>query len=549
MDNFIPLVLPLGGVGFATDLPAQVRELSHYITLENVIFEQSGALRKVGGNTRINSTAITGTPTITGCFDFWRAGGATTFSQDFVVMTSDSKIYKEDAVDGTFDDVTGAATITANAIPVFAQARDLLLIFDDQRDTPLKFNQTGNVASLGGTPPVGKGAVFHANRAWVWGVAATPSRLYYSSSTDVEDWSGADTGSIDFDPEDGDWIVGAASYKKKLVIFKGPNKGSIHTLSGTAPTGADAFARNVLVRSVPLQTHNSIVPVLDDVWFASDRGIHSLAATEQYGDYQGAFLTRFLQTFYRDSVSRSRHANVWSCNYVEKGSALWVYSANGSSTNNRTLGISYARIQEDGLKPFIWTRGGASCAIRINAGVREVVFGGNADGFVTREDMTSRSISNGATAYALRAKTPKILFAEKHPDGSVVPYRTGTVQGVALNSNSTGDWDIELTLTRDNGGGELYKFNQGNDITTTGGFLLGTSILDLDTLGGGGTTGEPQIVFNEADAATTVYGGEARTIQLDFTQGGLNQDAHLMETTVFWQPGAYSLATDIESNT
>lgn len=544
MSNFNSYIIPLGNVGFATDLPKQTRDLTHFEILENAIFEVSGYLRKVGGNTRLNSSAISGNPSIMGFFDFWRSGGAATFTQKGVIVTSDGKVYKEDA-DGVWDDITGAASITPNSIPVFCQARDLLLIFTSANDTPLKWNQSGNVASLGGSPPAGRGAVFHANRVWVWGANANPSRITYSSSTDAEDYTGADTGSIDIDPEDGDRIVGAVSYKKKLVIFKGPNKGSIHVIEGTAPTGADAFSRTLLVRGIALQTHNSIVPVLDDIWFASDRGIHSLAATEQYGDFHGAFLTRFLQSFWRENVSRTRLEHWWGCNYADKGCALWVYTATGSSVNNRTLGISYSRLEEDGLKPFIWTRGGACCGIRINGGVREVVFGGVANGFMTREDMDDRSLNN-STAYSLRVKTPRLLFAEV--EGGM-PYAVGNIEDFALRSVSVGDWNVNVTLTRDNIASETYRFNQGADITTTAGFILGTSILGIDTLGGGATEGGPQIAYASADPDATSIGGHARTIQVEITQGGLNEDAHLIEAVAFWTPAAYSTATNIEANT
>ena len=527
------MVLPLGSVGFATDLATQVRQFTHYEAAENVMYELSGAVRKCGGDSRINATAITGAPSLTGMFDFWRAGGAATFTQKFVTMTSDSKIYKED-MDGVFDDITGAATITANAIPVFCQARDLLIICDDRNDTPLKWNQTGNVASLAGIPPVARGMIFHHNRPWAWGVNANPSRLYYGSSTDAEDWSGADTGSIDIDPEDGDRIIGTTSYKKRLVIFKGPNKGSIHILSGTAPTGSDAFVRTPLTKGIPLQTHNSIIDVADDKWFMSHKGIHSLVATEQFGDFSGRFLTRFLHTFFRE-MNRSRLNQVWGVPYTDKSCALWVYPSSGNSTNNRTLGLSYLQLEEEGIKPFIWTRGGASAAIRLNPTSRlnQVVFG-NTAGFALLEDQTSRSITP-STAYNMKLTTPRFLFAEMDSEGKIKPNNQGTLQRTSLRSVSTGNWNVAVKIQRDKVEGLSYNFNQGEDLTTTAGFILGTSRLGIDTLGGGSSTGGPQIKFADTP-------GEARTIQLEITQGGVNEDAQLYEAVVEWMPSAFSSA-------
>jgi hypothetical protein len=72
------------------------------------------------------------------------------------------------------------------------------------------------------------------------GRATNPSRLYYSANVDPEDWVGVGSGSIDIDINDGDMITGIASYQDNLFVFKGPNKGSIHRITGSSPTGSDA---------------------------------------------------------------------------------------------------------------------------------------------------------------------------------------------------------------------------------------------------------------------------------------------------------------------
>ena len=533
MERVNSVVLPLGNVGLATDMPQQDRQLTHYRTNENVMYEQSGAVRKCGGDSRINATAIASDPTITGMFDFWRAGTSGTFTQKFVVMTSNSKIYKED-MDGTFDDITGSATITSSAIPVFCQARDTLLIFTNTNDTPLKWDQSGDVATLGGSPPAGRGAVFHLNRVWIWSANDNPSRITYGSSTDIEDYTGADTGFIDIDPDDGDRIVGCAVYKKKLIVFKGPNKGSIHVISGTAPTGSDAFARTPLTRGIALQSHHSIISVNDDIWFWSNRGVHSLAATDQFGDYAGAFLTRFLHSFFRTQVNRAGFGRVQGVSYDEKGTALWVYPGSGSATNNRTFGLSYLNA-ETGLKAFTWTRGGASACIRINPSSmqHEIAFGGVSNGYVTLQDQPAREIAPN-TAYSMRQVTPHLLFAEHDAAGRPRPYGVGTIVRLGLRSVSTGNWDVHVTMQRDSVESTGHTFNQGALLTTTGGFILGTSRLGFDTFGGG-SAGGPQLQWSKAD-------GQARSVQFTITQGGWLEDAHLQELVFDWKPEAFQEA-------
>ena len=524
-------VLALGSVGYATDMLSTDRSLTHYQRAENIIFEVNRTVRKVGGNSRINSSAITDNPGLTGMFDYWFESSGS-FTQKFVVVTSNGKVLKED-MDGTFDDITGAATITADSIPVFCQAAQTLLIFFSNTatpSTPLKWTGSGNVASLGGTPPVGRGAVYHNSRVWVWGTVAHPSRITYSSSTDIEDWSGMDTGSMDLDEGDGDRIVGAVSYKNALVVFKGPNKGKIFVIHGTAPTGNDAYRKTVLVRGIALQTHNSIVPVGDDIWFLSDQAAHSLQATEQFGDFKGVFLTRYLRKFFRDEINRTRLNQIWGVNFALKDCVLWTMPGVGQTTNTVTFGLSYVDLQEQkGLKAFTWTRSGQSAAIRIHptTKVAEVVFGA-ANGYALREDTSDRSLASGA-AYNLRLLTNNVVVGEIDNAGKAAPYQPATLYRMALRSNSVGNYNVNINLRRDEQGGTSYQFNQG-----TGGFILNQSVLNVDSLGG-----------NKTRTVTNDVSGEARVIHLDITQGGYNEDAQLHEIAIDWKPASQTSSTDL----
>lgn len=534
-ERFQPIMFPLAEFGFATDMPTQVRELSHYTIADNVIFGASGIARKVGGDARINSVAITGAPAVTGMFDFWRGGAAATFTQKFVAMTADSKIYKDD-MDGTYDDITGSATITANAIPVFCQARDLLLIFTNLNDTPLKWNQSGNVATLGGSPPAGRGATFHANRVFTWGRNAAPSELRYGSSTSVEDYTGADTGIIDVDPDDGDRITGTVSHKNRLFVFKGPNKGSIHVISGTAPTGSDAFSRQVLTRGIALHSHNSIINVGDDIWFMSDQGIHSLAATQEFGDFRGAFLSSQLNLYFKDTITRTRLAQVWGVNYAAKSSALWVIPIVTSTTNNATLGISYRRIGDRRIQPFTWSRSGASAAIRIHPTslLKEVVFG-NTAGFTLRQDQQERALTPNI-AYNFRLQTPWVLTGEVDSQGHPRPYGPASLERIGLRSISTGNHNVSVTVTADMSGSQTVLLNQGTNFVGAVPSIFDQVLFD-------------QAVFDSSTGSFDAQFGfdnialEGRAVKLDITQGGLREDAALIEIAIEKTPTAFSEVT------
>jgi len=510
--------------GYATDLAPQVREVSHLQRAENTIYSVGGSALKVGGSVRVNSSAISSTPNITGMRDFWITGTSGTYTQKYVLMTSNQKIYKED-MDGTFDEITGSASITADAIPVFCQAGDLLLIFTDKNDTPLKWSGSGNVATLGGSPPAGRGAVLHLNRVWTWGVNANPSRITYGAGGDPEDYTGSDTGSIDISDDDGDRIIGVVSHKDRLFIFKGPNIGSVHVISGRTTA---AFAVTKLVGGIALQSHNSIVEVGNDVWFMSDRGIHSLSATEKFGDFVEADLTRFLRGFFTNEVKRSQLNAVWGTNYTRKSCVVWTATSAASSEPDMIFGLSYILSQEQGLKAFTWP--GRSChsaAIRINpsTSVPELCFG-TTGGFVERHDTgTNYSLNNGSDAYTFRITTPQIILPPPQPRGD----QPVGLYSMYMKSRPVGNWDITVSLQRDQETAESYTFNQG-----TAGFLLDTSELDTGILGG-----------NPLQTVVNNTLGEARSIQLDITQGGLNQSAEIYEMGVDYDVVATSVAADL----
>src|SRR3972149_6251204 len=507
--------------GFATDLARQVRQLNYLKKAENALYEVSGAVRKVGGSARVNVTAITGTPDVVGGYDFWLSGVGGSFTQKFVVVTGNGKVLKED-MDGVYDDITGTATIAADAVPVFATFTDLLTIWFSTNNTPLKWNQTGNVASLGGSPPTARTAAVHVGRLWAAGANATPSRLFFAGLGNAEDWTGADTGSIDVDPEDGDRIIGLASHKGRLLVFKGPNKGSIHQISGNTVA---TFSRTVLVTGIPLQSSNAIVPVGDDIWFMSDRGVHSISATERFGDFGVSDITRFLRGFFMNQLSRGRLDRVWGVNYAHKQCALWTLTRTGRVENDMAFGISYIRLPEEGPKPFTWLRECLCAAIRDNPAsrIREVVFG-STDGFVLRQDVAARNLE-GTDAYTFTIETPAIIIAPNDAQGKAVVDQPVQLYRMFMRSRpSTVATDITVSVARDNESSETYTFSQQGS-----GFILGTDRLGTGRLGG-----------EDVRTVSADLVGEARTIRMTITQGTLNQDANIEEIGVYWKPVAQS---------
>ena len=514
--------------GYATDLPPMVKDLTFLDKAENVLYSVSGSVPKVGGTLELNATALSGSPSVMGTFDFWRAGTGGTFTQYFVAVTSDGKIYNF-GTGTTGTDITGSVTITANSIPSFCQFNDTLFIFTSAGDSVISWAGSGNAAVASGSPPAGRFGFVYNDRMWLGATNADPSRLYYCAAGDPTTWTGIDAGSLYFNRNDGDRLMGGIEHKGRGVVFKGPNKGSLHELSGTS---VSTYARTKLTEGIALQTPNAIIAVGDDIWFSSDQGSHSLAATEKFGNFTGAYLTRFLTGFFRTEINRTRLANVWGFNYSHKSAAGWTFTPSGASANTLILGLSYIRTQEEGLKPFTWTgRTCQSAGIRINptSMLRELVFGGN-DGKIYRQDMTNYSLNN-VTAYNYRVRTPQIILTEKNAQGDVIGDQPVLLKDIFLRSKPVGNYNVSIVVNRDNEAAETYTFSQGSSAA-----VWDTSVFGTGVFGGA--------ILQTVHASGRVV-GRCRSIRLDIQQGGLNQRAESYEVGVEYELTIPSRATDL----
>ena len=523
---------------YQTDLAAEVKDLTFLATAENVMFQAAGSVRKVGGSRYLHSIAVSGATDIIGMFDYWKWGTDGSANQSFVMVDSAGKFFEDTGAIPR--DISGSVAVVAGSRPVFAQFQDTLTMWFNNGEPPRKYQQiVGDaVTLLGGTPPIARVAATHRNRLWAAATNDNPSRLSYSSYGAANIWPPSDdTGFIDVDAGDGDAIVGLASHKGVLIIFKGPYRGSIWQLTGSAPTGSDAFSLQPIVKGIALQTHNSIVPVLDDLWFMSERGIHSLKATQAYGDFAPSDITRYLNGFFRDQINRTYLDRVWGVHYPSRSCCLWTVTKTGGTENDTVLCLSYIRQAEEGIKASVWRRGCISAAIRVNPSNfdHDVVFG-QTDGFAAVQDISTRALAStgsggfklgtdvlgtgilgdafaSTVAYQFRVVTPQIELAGVDANGQARADQAVALHRMYLRSEPLGDYNVVVALTRDENARELYTFNQGN-----AGFILDTDLLGLARLGGA-----------RLNTPSVELVGEARAITVDLIQAGAAQDAHLYE--------------------
>lgn len=526
--NKTQVIRHLFGGGWATDFGPTVDVapdgsgkvvIPFLLEAQDCIFELDGGPHLIGGTTKVNSSAVASGAVVTGVYDYWRQGTGGTPTRRRVLHAG--TVCLADTDDGTYSTTLGSG-LTSGAVPSYFTFDDLLIFASDSTtDVPRSWDQT-TAQNLAGSPPNFAFGVAHKNRAWAAGVYANPSRLYYSANTDPEDWTGAGSGSIDIDPNDGDMITGLISHKNELWVFKGPNKGSIHRITGSAPTGSDAFARVPYVHGLGACWHNAIFRFGDDIGFVSQFGtVHALSSTSAYGDFFEAALSRPINKWILQNLNYNRLRYISAATDPLAGLVYITMSVNANSTNNVVLLMDF-RGAPDVIR---WSRIPAyalgSLGLFVDtAGVRRVLGGGN-DGFVRRLNILDRSIDT-ATALSYNVKTPHLNYG--------APILMKTLDALAVGIAPKGAFNFTLGWTRDNNAQQTTTVAQG------GSDVLGTATanqftLDTSTLAGA------QFVdrFYEAEE-----GGEFRSIQYQITQSAVNEDIELHSISAAITPGAVS---------
>ena len=510
-----------GPVTEATPDDAGYLRLPFLVEAENVVFEYDGGPRKMPGTSKLNAAVMESGAVVKGIFDYWITGTSGTPSNKRVVHVS-TKVKKDDA-DGTFGDIiTG---LTSGAVPCYAVLDDLLILVNGT-DSNRKWDGT-TAGTLTADPGTLGMVTVHKNRMWGAGNNANPSRLFYSRANNADDWTGAGSGTIDINPDDGDGITGLASHKGELFVFKGPYKGSIHRVAGGAPS---EFSVIPFVKGLGAIWHNTIFYYRDDIGFMSQDGsIHSLNATAAYGDFAEAALSRPITTWIREHVNFGRLKHAWAAHWPEMGLVLFTVAIDASTNNNCVLAMDY-RFGETTVSEHTvstrwakWPAIAAGCLAEVidtaSSNRRLVMAGGN-DGYVRKLGQTARSIDT-STAIAMNVQTPYIAYTS--------PLMMKSIRALSLGIKPRNEGNITVGWTRDIAAQQTVTISQGG----VGDTLAPSSspfTLDTSALGGG------IFIDRFSDEPT----GEFRSIQYQITNGVLDEDVEVHTLGAVIQRGSES---------
>lgn len=519
----------LGGLDISSD--PSVLDPNFLTIADNVEYREGGQRKKRGG-TFVYSTSstasgsgtymVSSSSNVRAVADFWRYGASLTPTQNLLAVTGAS-VFRSTG-NGTWAAITASSSFgtNANTTTNIVLAGDYAVI-SDGASTPLAYDQTTLFSTLS-TKAFTK-ASYHLNRLFYTGYSSEPSEMTYTAAGNIFDSTGADTGVVAIREGDGDKVVGISEpFYGSLYIFKGPQFGSVHQFSGNTPT---TFATAQVAHGAPALNARAIISTPTDIYWMSNYGIHSLQTTVKFGNVEQAFLSLPIQKLWRDNIiKRSDLVNTWGFWNPTRSIVGWAVTPSGETSQHWLLVYNYALSDpKPGGKKFwsIWkisgyaTKSGISVlvpsefgALLGHEGDPHLFYGGD-NGQVYVADVDD-ILGDANVAYTARIRTPIITRFRGASGHTDVPETSEKeFAGVATYFVPKGPYSANLTVNID-------RRQQGTTVPFTGGgAVLGVFIMGTDTLAGSD--------FNYHE--NPEIQGRGRSIFLDWTQGGLEEDMEI----------------------
>jgi len=309
--------------------------------LLNVEFDLTGAISKRNGHTKINSTAIASAPSFVGLTQYDTLAG---LKFAFGVVADTQKIYKMDDLDGTWDDITGAAVVSTGDTSYwnFAIGLDTLIGANSAgSDVPIKFTGAGNAAALSISQFThAKRVAYYKNRAVFFNTKETtwrPGRIRWSDADTIETYTAAnyldESGS-----SDGSEITGVGQLLDDIYIFKDSLHNGIKRLFYV---GSDLLTFSIInIGEVGTVAGDSVVqvdlpnvgPVL--MYWGMDNKIRVFDGGASYP------ISDLIQPTL-DGLNTAKNANIHAVNYKKKNQVWFFCNAVGSATHNYVIVFDY----------------------------------------------------------------------------------------------------------------------------------------------------------------------------------------------------------------
>jgi len=299
--------------------------------LRNIDFDKSGSILKRNGYVCLNtdsSVSIGGD----GLFWYEKLNTSSPAHTRLALRVYNGKLQKMDDLDGTWDDITGAATITSSNHCDFENF-DTQVFIANGVNKP--FITTGAAATTASTP-AGTSIVsfvkgfnnylFYANVtvSGVW----YPTRLYWSALRDATTWDSADW--VEVGKNDGQPITGIKVLGNALVVFK---TDSIYNIYFTGDSEIP-FTVQKSVSPVGCRIFSSVQEVQNGLAFFSNDGFYY---------YDGVTSTKISDKISAtiQGYNSTNFTKVRSLIQKNKNRVWWAFTSGGQTNNDRVLVWDY----------------------------------------------------------------------------------------------------------------------------------------------------------------------------------------------------------------
>lgn len=490
---------------------------------DNVVFSLDGTRRKRGSISYFDASSIGASVNILGIKEYW-ANVSSTKSQRIVAITDEPKIYyyTSSGVRAELTLAGGSTALVAGFDQVSMEVidEDLIMAFNNNT-TPKKWsNQSGTeFIDLPGTPPNFTICREHKGRLFAAGVRTSPDRLYYTTTGNNEEWNGTgDSGAIDIAIGDGDAEGITAifpSIKGQLFVAK---RDRLYRVDTTDLDDAN-WSVTAVSKGIGCIGHSAVTSVgQDDIVFMSDRGLHTMSAVQNYGDFESQYMSTDIQKDFL-TFNRGRFKQIQLRYLPELNSIMFSVSEDGYSYNNH---IHLYNII--GKQWYRWPNVVAQSIEVTKIGNQNTILIGNNAGRISVYDGTL--FADNSTAIRYQIKTGMV-----YPDGS--PMTVKGFKKVSLFYKPKGDYTITAYFKIDNYLKQELSFDLSGDFDALGTeFLLGSSTLGFSLA--------MPIISLPVD-------GYGHGFSLELIQDGLNQDAAIYGFAVeYEQAGDDQEAPELE---
>lgn len=518
VTKYKPLYPWMGGLNTSVD--PMILDPQKLTVCDNIIFTNSGSRKKRPGQTRYNATQIpsaSAAENVVFLSDYW-ATVSSAQREYFVAVTDSGHVYRS-PFNGTWSSMsTLTLSVGQGQITSMTIQNDLVLGMKGN-GVPKRWagqSTSTNLVSMTSSTT----AALPFTNAWILcsflergffaGDPANPERIYVSKTGDYRNHTATlspgfgttlDIGIGDGDPDGITAMFPGTGADRILYVAK---RRSLYRID-CSDTDQTKWKISLISREIGCVSQNTVATVdLDDVIFASDRGIHTLSqVVTTTAIIDGQFLSFPIQYDWLNAIDATSRPGMCGTYVPSINSYLLSCKRTGQSTYETVYGYNVE------LKEwFRWTS--VPCNFlkrRFNktTGLDELYASATA-GHVNKLLQTALNDFGSAITTTIRST----FIAPQD-----IPFQENQFTGLACLFRSHENSTFTVSYSVDGLTSQTTTFNQ----KAAGGNTLGTTLL--------GTT----FILGNIQAIKPVWSNlaieEGNTIQLTFVQNGLNQDFEL----------------------